>query len=199
MEFTPIIDKPMKIQKKRITASNLIQSTTPYDSLKATVHSRTKRESEVQDCQIIYLTTCTALSNIEQNNVVMSNQITNNKYNDQLTTRQSRFIDNLLAGSTSAKQCAIDAGYSERSAKVEASRLLKNSKVLHVLHQRAKKVLGVRAINALQTVSNLSQYANSEYVRLEASKDILDRAGLTNDTNQTQQIGNAIQVNIDLS
>ena len=129
----------------------------------------------------------------------MSNQITNNKYNDQLTTRQSRFIDNLLAGSTSAKQCAIDAGYSERSAKVEASPLLKNSKVLHVLHQRAKKVLGVRAINALQTVSNLSQYANSEYVRLEASKDILDRAGLTNDTNQTQQIGNAIQVNIDLS
>ena len=158
-----------------------------------------ERDNEVQDCQIIYLTSVSALSTIEQNNVVMSNKITNNKSNDQLTTRQSLFIDNLLAGSTSAKQCAIDAGYSERSAKVEASRLLKNSKVLHILHQRAKKVLGVRAINALQTVSNLSQYANSEYVRLEASKDILDRAGLTNDTNQTQQIGNAIQVNIDLS
>ena len=158
-----------------------------------------ERDNEVQDCQIIYLTSVSALSTIEQNKVVMSNKITNNKSNDQLTTRQSLFIDNLLAGSTSAKQCAIDAGYSERSAKVEASRLLKNSKVLHILHQRAKKVLGVRAINALQTVSNLSQYANSEYVRLEASKDILDRAGLTNDTNQTQQIGNAIQVNIDLS
>ena len=51
----------------------------------------------------------------------------------ELTTRQSNFIDNLLAGGVSAKQCAIDAGYSERSAKVEASRLLKNSKVLHQL------------------------------------------------------------------
>ena len=116
----------------------------------------------------------------------------------ELTTRQSNFIDNLLAGGVSAKQCAIDAGYSERSAKVEASRLLKNSKVLHHLHQRAKKVLGVRAITALQTVSNLSQYANSEYVRLEASKDLLDRAGLREEQNQTLGTNN-IQVNIDLT
>jgi hypothetical protein len=197
LEFTPIIDKPMKIQKKRITALNLIQSSTPYGSLKATVNSRNQCENGVQDCQITYLTTVSALSTIEQNNVVMSNQITNNKSNDQLTTRQSRFIDNLLAGGVSAKQCAIDAGYSERSAKVEASRLLKNSKVLHILHQRAKKVLGVRAITALQTVSNLSQNANSEYVRLEASKDLLDRAGLREETDSTQQLNN-IQVNIDL-
>tara|TARA_Y100000361_G_scaffold107052_1_gene96803 strand:+ start:763 stop:1152 length:390 start_codon:yes stop_codon:yes gene_type:complete len=116
----------------------------------------------------------------------------------ELTTRQSNFIDNLLAGGVSAKQCAIDAGYSERSAKVEASRLLRNSKVLHHLHQRAKKVLGVRAITALQTVSNLSQYANSEYVRLEASKDLLDRAGLREEQNQTLGTNN-IQVNIDLT
>ena len=116
----------------------------------------------------------------------------------ELTTRQSNFIDNLLAGGVSAKQCAIDAGYSERSAKVEASRLLKNSKVLHHLHQRAKKVLGVRAITALQTVSNRSQYANSEYVRLEASKDLLDRAGLREEQNQTLGTNN-IQVNIDLT
>ena len=129
----------------------------------------------------------------------MSKQLdTKSDTTQELTTRQSNFIDNLLAGGVSAKQCAIDAGYSERSAKVEASRLLKNSKVLHHLHQRAKKVLGVRAITALQTVSNLSQYANSEYVRLEASKDLLDRAGLREEQNQTLGTNN-IQVNIDLT
>ena len=114
-----------------------------------------------------------------------------------LTTRQQAFIDNLLTNGGTATQCAIKAGYSKKSAKVEASRLLKNSKVLHILHQRAKKVLGVRAITALQTVSNLSQNANSEYVRLEASKDLLDRAGLREETDSTQQLNN-IQVNIDL-
>ena len=115
-----------------------------------------------------------------------------------LTTRQQAFIDNLLTNRGTATQCAIKAGYSKKSAKVEASRLLKNSKVLHHLHQRAKKVLGVRAITALQTVSNLSQYANSEYVRLEASKDLLDRAGLREEQNQTLGTNN-IQVNIDLT
>ena len=42
-----------------------------------------ERDNEVQDCQIIYLTSVSALSTIEQNNVVMSNKITNNKSNDQ--------------------------------------------------------------------------------------------------------------------
>jgi phage terminase small subunit len=129
-----------------------------------------------------------------------SGNIKSTDLNDhELTDKQSKFIDNLLAGSTSAKQCAIDAGYSPHSAKVEASRLLKHSKVLHVLHQRAKKALGVKAITALNTVSNLSQYANSEYVRLEASKDIMDRAGLREEQDSTRVLGNAIQVNIDLS
>tara|TARA_A100000172_G_C3037478_1_gene109026 strand:- start:153 stop:530 length:378 start_codon:yes stop_codon:yes gene_type:complete len=121
------------------------------------------------------------------------------KQHTNLTQRQSRFIDNLLAGSDSAKQCAIDAGYSVRSAKVEACRLLKNDKVLQELHLRSKKVLGVKAITALHTVSNLSANANSEYVRLEASKDILDRVGMRDDTTNGTQLTNAIQVNIDLS
>jgi len=119
----------------------------------------------------------------------------------KLTEMQMKFAYELVTneGRKTATQCAIDAGYSPHSAKVEASRLLKHSKVLHVLHQRAKKALGVKAITALNTVSNLSQYANSEYVRLEASKDIMDRAGLREEQDSTRVLGNAIQVNIDLS
>jgi len=116
----------------------------------------------------------------------------------QLTTRQQAFIDNLLTNGGNATQCAIKAGYSPKSAKVEASRLLKHDKVLKQLQTQAMKTLGYRSIQALDTVSNLSASANSEYVRLEASKDILDRAGIKQDQSDTKSLGNAIQVNIDL-
>ena len=59
--------------------------------------------------------------------------------------------------------------------------------------------LGVRSIKALQTISMLSENANSEYVKLEASKDILDRTGIHNDSVNSTTLNNAIQVNIDLS
>ena len=118
--------------------------------------------------------------------------------NKPLTTKQQAFIDNLLAGVGTQTECAIQAGYSTKSAKVEASRLLKQDKVLNQLQKQAIKTLGYRSITALDTVSNLSQNANSEYVRLEASKDILDRAGIRDESNNQIQLGNAIQVNIDL-
>ena len=117
----------------------------------------------------------------------------------QLTTRQQAFIDILLTNGGTATQCAIKAGYSKKSAKVEASRLLKQDKVLKVLQEQAMKSLGYRSISALETVSKLSQNANSEYVRLEASKDILDRAGIKSQDDSHQSLGSAIQVNIDLS
>ena len=69
---------------------------------------------------------------------------------------------------------------------------------MQALQTQAMKSLGYRSISALDTVSNLSQNANSEYVRLEASKDILDRAGIRTEDSQQTQLGNAIQVNIDL-
>ena len=116
----------------------------------------------------------------------------------ELTTRQQSFIDNLLSNGGSATQCAIKAGYSKKSAKVEASRLLKHDKVLKALQNQAIKTLGYITIQALDTVSNLSSNANSEYVRLEASKDILDRAGIRTEDNSSQSLGSAIQVNIDL-
>jgi len=116
----------------------------------------------------------------------------------ELTTRQQAFIDNLLTNGGNATQCAIKAGYSPKSAKVEASRLLKHDKVLNQLQAQAIKTLGYRTIQALDTVSNLSASANSEYVRLEASKDILDRAGIKTDEGNRTNLGNAIQVNIDL-
>ena len=116
-----------------------------------------------------------------------------------LTDKQSKFVDNMLTSGGSRTQSAIDAGYSAKSAHVEASRLCRNSNVLQALYDRSIQSLSVDAVRALSTVSNLSQDAKSEYVRLEASKDIMDRAGLRKEDTQTNQVGNDILVKIDLS
>lgn len=115
-----------------------------------------------------------------------------------LTDKQSKFVDNMLANGGSRTQSAIDAGYSPKSAHVEASRLCKNTAVLQALYDRSLQSLSVDAIKALHTVSSLSSDAKSEYVRLEASKDIMDRAGLRSEDTTNTSVGNDIVVKIDL-
>ena len=116
-----------------------------------------------------------------------------------LTDKQSKFVDNMLASNCSRTQSAIDAGYSPKSAHVEASRLCRNSNVLAALYDRTISSLSVDAVRALATVSSLSQDAKSEYVKLEASKDIMDRAGLRVVEEENSKLGNDITVKIDLS
>ena len=116
-----------------------------------------------------------------------------------LTDKQSKFVDNMLASNCSRTQSAIDAGYSPKSAHVEASSLCRNSNVLAALYDRTISSLSVDAVRALATVSSLSQDAKSEYVKLEASKDIMDRAGLRVVEEETSKLGNDITVKIDLS
>jgi len=115
-----------------------------------------------------------------------------------LTDKQSKFVDNMLASGGSRTQSAIDAGYSSNSAHVEASRLCKNTAILQALYDRSLQSLSIDSVKALHTVSSLSTDAKSEYVRLEASKDIMDRAGLRNEDTTNTSVGNDIVVKIDL-
>ena len=50
--------------------------------------------------------------------------------NQKLTEQQKRFVEELIKNNHNARQAAISAGYSERTADAQASRLLKNVKVL---------------------------------------------------------------------
>jgi phage terminase small subunit len=50
--------------------------------------------------------------------------------NQKLTEQQKRFVQELFKHNHNGKQAAIAAGYSEKSAEVTASRLLRNAKVL---------------------------------------------------------------------
>ena len=50
--------------------------------------------------------------------------------NQKLTEQQKRFVQELFKNNHNGKQAAIAAGYSEKTAEVQASRLLRNVKVL---------------------------------------------------------------------
>ena len=61
------------------------------------------------------------------------------------------------------------------------------------------RTIGLGAVTASNKMIHLADNAKSEYVQLEASKDILDRVGLrTPDKVQHSVVGD-IKVNIDLT
>jgi phage terminase small subunit len=108
--------------------------------------------------------------------------MTINQYDD-LTEQQRQFADYYLDLSNGT-QSAIKAGYAKESAHVAASRLLKNDKVrkymAEIRQQRRERVnsqLSKYAEDAVKMLYDLALTADSEAVRTQAIKDILDRAG----------------------
>lgn len=60
--------------------------------------------------------------------------------NNKLTEQQKRFVQELFKHNHNAKQAAIAAGYSEKTAEVQASRLLRNVKVLEYREELLKNL-----------------------------------------------------------
>ena len=123
-------------------------------------------------------------------------ELTGNK----LTAKQKKLVDTLVAKGCSIKDASKDAGYSEGEAgRVTASKTLKLPHVQQYMMQRLGEVMGVNATIAASKVLSLATSAKSEYVQLEASKDILDRAGLKAPDKHMHLHAGEIKVNIDLS
>jgi|TARA_R110000824_G_scaffold401529_1_gene612792 phage terminase small subunit len=91
------------------------------------------------------------------------------------TEKQESFIE-AYCQTGNATKAAIQAGYSETTSK-QQGHVLKN-KFAKEIEQRIKKMVQDAVPAAVSQISILAQTATSEQVRLNASKDILDRAGL---------------------
>lgn len=118
----------------------------------------------------------------------------------KLTTKQKALVDTLVATGDSVKNCAKIAGYSDGEAgRVTASKTLKLPHVLQYMHQQIAENIGMNATKALQSVVRLSSNAKSEYVQLEASKDLLDRAGFKAVDRVMHNHVGSISVSIDLT
>lgn len=118
----------------------------------------------------------------------------------ELTAKQKTLVDTIVAEGCSIREAATKAGYSTKDGgRVAASRTLRIPKVQAYMMSQIANTLGLGAVHAAHKLVQLSTNAKSEYVQLEASKDILDRGGLrAPDRVQHSVVGN-LKVNIDLT
>ena len=125
------------------------------------------------------------------------------RYMSELTEKQKKLVDTIVTTGCSIKDAAKTAGYSskgsEEAGRVSASRTLRLPKVQSYMQQVVAQTLGLGAVSASRKMIELSSGARSEYVQLEASRDILDRAGLKAPDRIAHNIQGDIKINIDLS
>jgi len=102
------------------------------------------------------------------------------------TEQQKNFIDEYLKlRKKNATKAAISAGYSAKSAKSQASQLLNNPKLLEYLEKREKQLekelkreFFFDAVDARKVLSDIvNNPASKDVDRINAAKDLLDRAG----------------------
>jgi phage terminase small subunit len=121
----------------------------------------------------------------------------------ELTEKQKSLVDTIVAKGCSIKEAAEIAGYSTKGSpeagRVSASRTLRLPKVQSYMQSRIAQTLGLGAVSASKRLIDLSSGARSEYVQLEASRDILDRVGLRAPDRVAHNIQGDIKINIDLT
>ena len=121
----------------------------------------------------------------------------------ELTEKQKKLVDTIVTTGCSIKEGAKIAGYSskgsEEAGRVSASRTLRLPKVQSYMQRSIANTLGLGAVSASRKLIDLSSGARSEYVQLEASRDILDTVGLRAPDKVAHNIQGDIKINIDLS
>lgn len=90
------------------------------------------------------------------------------------TEKQQKFVD-FYVMTGNAKKSAILAGYSEATAEVNGCKLRKQLSA--EIDQATRDALSHHAAMSVKNLVDLANTAESETVRLQANKDILDRAG----------------------
>ena len=117
----------------------------------------------------------------------------------KISGKAKSLVDTLVATGCTITEASQKAGYSKGEAgRVVASRTLRLPKVQAYLQQEVSNKLGLGSVHASSTLLHLIQNGKSEYVRLEASKDLLDRIGMkAPDKVQHSHHGN-VSISIDL-
>ena len=117
----------------------------------------------------------------------------------KLTPKQIKLVDTLVAQGCSITQASQIAGYAQGDAgRVTASKALKLPHVQDYMMRCINESIGMNATIASSKLVKLAKGAKSEYVQLEASKDILDRAGFKAPDKHLHLHQGDIKVSIDL-
>ena len=119
---------------------------------------------------------------------------------NNLTTKQKDLVDTYVTTGKTIKECAEIVGYATgESGRVVASRTLRLPHVQRYMMERVANTVGLGAVSASRKLVELSSDAKSEYVQLEASRDLLDRAGIRAPDRVQHDITGDIKLNIDLT
>ena len=117
----------------------------------------------------------------------------------QLTAKQQRFVSEYLANGGKQTAAAVKAGYASDSAANVAYHLLRKSLIQSAIVKETLTAIGLAAVPALATVVRLSEVAKSDYVKLEAARDLLDRAGFGKPDRTSMQGDQNLTVSLNLS
>jgi phage terminase small subunit len=115
-----------------------------------------------------------------------------------LTARQQRFVHHYLANGGKGVEAAISAGYSEASAASIASKELRKQHVQQAVGRATLEAIGLYAVPALHRIVKLAEGAKSDYVQLEAAKDLLNRAGFAATPAGAVRLDHSLTVSFDL-
>ena len=107
-------------------------------------------------------------------------------------------VDRLVSTGCTIKEASKVAGYKGNSARVSASKMLHKPEVQKYMMARIQQTIGISSAKAVNKLMSLSAGAKSEYVQLEASKDILDRAGFKAPDKHQHLVAGDFKVTIDL-
>jgi phage terminase small subunit len=114
-----------------------------------------------------------------------------------LTVMQEAFVAAYVANGGKRIPAAKAAGYKGSGLHVTVSRLMHNTNILKAIHELSLLELAALAPTAIRTLAKLSDGAKSEYIRLQASTDVLDRVGMA--APKQVNVGVGLTVQIDLS
>tara|TARA_R110002012_G_scaffold178029_1_gene342980 strand:+ start:8305 stop:8676 length:372 start_codon:yes stop_codon:yes gene_type:complete len=122
------------------------------------------------------------------------------KKKNELTTKQRDLVDTIVTTGCTITEASQKVGYAKGEAgRVVASRTLRLPHVQRYMMERVANTIGLGAVSASRKLVELSADAKSEYVQLEASRDLLDRAGVRAPERIQHDIQGDIKINIDLS
>ena len=116
-----------------------------------------------------------------------------------LTPMQQAFVDEYVSNGGKGKAAAEAAGFSPNSAGQQSAQLLKKPHVIKAVLNATNQQLARMAPGALARIGALSEGAKSEYVKLQANQDVLDRLGFKAPDKVDVQVSGDLSVRIDLA
>jgi hypothetical protein len=116
----------------------------------------------------------------------------------EMTEKQAAFVKEYVANGGNGTKAAEAAGYSKQSAKDISCRLKANPLIQQAVQKELVLAMGYAAVPALARVIGLIDSARSDYVRLEAAKDLLNRAGYVPPTRVDHRLDAGLSVTLSL-